>query len=64
MEVPGIYWHFVDVDVDRRVLHRLHHLSRCCNPLRSEREAFRVLLYVLAVFLVGDRSSCSSIQAL
>ncbi len=23
------------------------------NPLRSEREAFRVLLYVLAVFLVA-----------
>ena len=37
--------------VDRRVLHRLHHLM--LNPLRTEREAFRFLLYVLAVFAVA-----------
>ena len=40
-------------DVDRRVLHRLHHLTMALNPLRSEGEAFRVLLYVIAVFLVA-----------
>ena len=39
-------------DVDRRLLHGLHHLM-ALNPLRTEREAFRFLLYVLAVFAVA-----------
>ena len=46
VEVPGIYWHFVDVMWIVVYLDRLHPLT--VNPLRSEAEAFRVLLYVLA----------------
>ncbi len=41
--------------VDRRLHDRLHPLAAaclCCNPLRSEGEAFRLLLYVIAVFAV------------
>ena len=47
VEVPGIYWHFVDVMWVDRVPQRLHHLV--LNPLRSEAEAFRFLIYVLVV---------------
>ena len=44
LEVPGIYWHFVDVMwVDRL----LDGLPAVINPLRSEREAFQFLVGVL-----------------
>ena len=46
VEVPGIYWHFVDIMWIVVYPHRLRHLeSRCCNPLGSEDEVFRLLLY-------------------
>jgi hypothetical protein len=39
--------------VDRGLPDRLHHLSRePFNPFKHERDAFRVLLYVLAVAAV------------
>ncbi len=57
MEVPGIYWHFVDVMWIVVFLTRLHHLSAVLNPLRSEGEAFRLFLYVVAR---SRRSSASS----
>ena len=37
--------------MDRGLHDRLHHLI-VLNPLRSEREAFRFLLWVMAVFAV------------
>ena len=56
MEVPGHLLALRRRHVARRVLHRLHHLrpvSSGFNPLRNERDAFRVLLYVIAVFVVA-----------
>ena len=52
VEVPGIYWHFVDVMWIIVYLYDLHHLGPVLNPLRSEAEAFRFLIYVR---LVGGR---------
>ena len=47
--------------VGRRLHDRLHHLI---NPLRSEREAFQVLLYVLGGRRCRDRRWCSLIRAI
>ena len=47
--MPGIYWHFVDVMWI--VVYMTVYIS-VINPLRSEREAFRVLLYVIGVAAV------------
>ena len=47
VEVPGIYWHFVDVMWIDRVLDGLR--AVVLNPLRSEQEAFRALVWVVAV---------------
>ncbi len=49
VEVPGIYWHFVDVMWVIVYVTRLHPVI---NPLRSEAEAFRFLLYVVVVAAV------------
>ena len=48
VEVPGIYWHFVDV-MWIVVYSTVYLLSPMLNPLRSEQEAFRFLLYVAVV---------------
>ena len=56
MEVPGIYWHFVDimwVIVYTTVYVLCRRRSPSLNPLRSEADAFRVLVYVVVVR--GDR---------
>ena len=52
--MPGIYWHFVDVMWIVVYTDRLHHLrpAALLNPLRSEAEAFRFLIYVVVVFAV------------
>ena len=53
VEVPGIYWHFVDV---MWVIVYTDGLHPVINPLRSEAEAFRFLLYVIAVAAVDRRA--------
>ena len=47
VEVPGIYWHFVDV-MWIVVYTTVYLAVDMLNPLRSEQEAFRFLLYVAA----------------
>ena len=46
VEVPGIYWHFVDV-MWVVVYLTIYIICRVINPLRSEAEAFRFLIYVV-----------------
>ena len=51
--MPGIYWHFVDVMwvivyLDASTSSR----AAVLNPLRSEAEAFRFLIYVVVVVAV------------
>ena len=54
VEVPGIYWHFVDVMWIVGLHHDLRASSspRDQSPLRSEQEAFRFLLWVAGVVAV------------
>ena len=47
VEVPGIYWHFVDVMWV--VVYTVGLRPLVLNPLRSEEEAFRALVWVVAV---------------
>ena len=49
--MPGIYWHFVDV-MWIIVYPRSTSSSAVLNPLRSEAEAFRFLIYVLVTAVV------------
>ena len=56
MEVPGIYWHFVDImwvdrvhDGLRPVGGRRRSLQTTFDPFRKEADAFRVLVWVVAV---------------
>ena len=45
MEVPGIYWHFVDIMWVIVYTTVYVHLARpMLNPLRSEAEVFRLLI--------------------
>ena len=50
VEVPGIYWHFVDVMWV--VVYTVGLRPLVLNPLRSEEEAFRALVWVVAVAAV------------
>ena len=52
VEVPGIYWHFVDIMWVRRVRDDLHHLMRIKDPVRSEQGMFELLIWVVAVVAV------------
>ena len=47
VEVPGIYWHFVDVMWV--IVYTTVYVLYVLNPLRSEAEAFRLLHLVVAV---------------
>ena len=65
VEIPGIYWHFVDVMwiVVYSTVYLLWR-RRCANPFRSEAEAYRFLLLTVAYFALivvggGDRHAGS-----
>ncbi len=49
VEIPGIYWHFVDV---MWIIVYTSDLRPLINPLRSEREAFQFLLYAAGTVAV------------
>ena len=66
VEVPGIYWHFVDVMWIFVYQHAVPPLMvtaapAVLNPLRCEQEAFRFLIYVAIVVavLVGARAAAA-----